>query len=155
MSPFSTSEQTGKLRFGRLDIALGRVRDAIDRACGNLFAKQHPEGWWCGELEADAMLEADYIFGHILLGTGDPARLERALAEMLRYQNEDGGWSIYPGGPSNISLSVKCYFACKLMGWSAEHPRLVKAREWILANGGVVECNTFTKIYLCLIGHYA
>jgi squalene-hopene/tetraprenyl-beta-curcumene cyclase len=49
---------------------------------------------------------------------------------------------------------VKCYFALKLMGWSPEHPVLVKAREWILANGGVVECNTFTKIYLCALGQY-
>ncbi len=28
------------------------------------------------------------------------------------------------------------------------------AREWILANGGVTECNTFTKIYLCFMGQY-
>ncbi len=31
---------------------------------------------------------------------------------------------------------------------------LVKAREWVLAHGGVVECNTFTKIYLCSLGQY-
>ena len=100
------------------------------------------------------MLEADYIFAHILLGTGDQPRLERALTEILRYQNNDGGWSIYPGGPSNISLSVKCYFAGKLMGMKPDHPLLAKARAWILANGGVVECNTFTKIYLCFLGQY-
>ena len=40
------------------------------------------------------------------------------------------------------------------MGWSPDHPVLVKAREWILAHGGVVECNTFTKIYLCFFGQY-
>ncbi len=40
------------------------------------------------------------------------------------------------------------------MGWSQDHPKLVKAREWILANGGVVQCNTFTKIYLCFMGQY-
>ena len=40
------------------------------------------------------------------------------------------------------------------MGWSAEHPVMVRARTWILANGGVVECNTFTKIYLCALGQY-
>ncbi len=147
-------EEGSKLKFGRLDVALGRVRDAIARACDNVFSKQQPDGYWCGELEADPMLEADYIFGHLLLGTGDPARLRRALTEMLRYQNEDGGWSIYPGGPSNISLAVKCYFACKLMGQAPDAPHLVKAREWILANGGVVECNTFTKIYLCFMGQY-
>ncbi len=31
---------------------------------------------------------------------------------------------------------------------------MTRAREWILANGGVVECNTFTKIYLCSLGQY-
>ena len=65
-----------------------------------------------------------------------------------------GGWSLYPGGPSNISYGVKAYLALKIMGWSKDHPVMVKAREWVLANGGVVECNTFTKIYLCALGQY-
>jgi len=70
------------------------------------------------------MLEADYIFLHTLLESGDPGRLKRAFTEMMRYQNEDGSWSIYPGGPGNISLSVKCYFSAKLMGVGPEDPRL-------------------------------
>ena len=118
---------------------------------------QQEDGHWVGELEADGMLEADYIFLHVLLDTDDPkirGRMQRALTEMLRHQNEDGGWSIYPGGPGNISLAVKCYFACKLMGMSAEEPLMVKARDWMRAHGGVVKCNTFTKIYLCALGQY-
>jgi squalene-hopene/tetraprenyl-beta-curcumene cyclase len=144
----------GRLKFGRLDATIDAVTGAIGRARDRIFAKQHAGGYWCGELEADSMLEADYIFIHMLLGTGDAGRMQRALAEMLRYQNEDGGWSIYPGGPSNISLAVKCYFACKLMGHSVDEPHLMRARAWILENGGVVECNTFTKIYLCTLGQY-
>jgi len=142
------------VKFGRIDAALEDVVKAAASARDHIFSQQHSEGYWCGELEADAMLEADYIFAHVLLGTGDPGKLKRALTEILRYQNHDGGWSIYPGGPSNISLSVKCYFACKLMGMTVDEPILVKAREWILAHGGVVECNTFTKIYLCALGQY-
>ena len=141
-------------RFGRLDLGLDRVADGLDRAKNWLLGQQDEEGFWCGELEADVMLEADYIFLHTLLGTGDPGKMERAINEILRHQNDDGGWSLYPGGPSNISYGVKAYFALKLMGWSAEHPALVKAREWVLAHGGVVECNTFTKIYLCALGQY-
>ncbi len=143
-----------KPRFGRLDADLAQVDASIKRSIGQLFGEQHGDGYWCGELEADAMLEADYIFMHVLLESGDAGRMKRALVEMLRYQNEDGSWSIYPGGPGNISLAVKCYFACKLMGMSADDPILVKARAWILAHGGVVECNTFTKIYLCALGQY-
>jgi squalene-hopene/tetraprenyl-beta-curcumene cyclase len=141
-------------KFGRLDADLADVENAIHQSREFLLSQQHPEGFWCGELEADSMLEADYIFLHTLLESGDPGRLHRALTEMLRYQNADGSWSIYPGGPGNISLSVKCYFSAKLMGIGADDPRLVKCREWILAHGGVVACNTFTKMYLCALGQY-
>jgi len=127
---------------------------AVTRSCEQILSQQHPDGYWCGELEADSMLEADYIFLHVLLESGDPGRMKRALTEILRYQNADGSWSIYPGGPGNISLAVKCYFACKLMGMKADHRILQNARTWILANGGVVACNTFTKIYLCALGQY-
>ena len=141
-------------RFGRMDLGLDRVVDGLERARDWLFGQQSDEGFWCGELEADVMLEADYIFMHTLLGTGDPGKMERAVNEILRHQNDDGGWSLYPGGPSNISYGVKAYLALKLMGWSQNHPVLTRAREWVLAHGGVVECNTFTKIYLCALGQY-
>ncbi len=137
-----------------MDAALADVESAIHRSSDYLLSLQHPDGYWCGELEADAMLEADYIFLHTLLESGDPERLKRACTEMMRYQKEDGSWSLYPGGPGNVSLSVKCYFSAKLMNIPATDPRLVKCREWILAHGGVVECNTFTKMYLCALGQY-
>jgi squalene-hopene/tetraprenyl-beta-curcumene cyclase len=148
------SNKPAVLRFGRLDADLADVRTAIERSRDFVFSEQHPDGYWCGELEADSMLEADYIFLHTLLDSGDPQRLKRALTEMMRYQNEDGSWSLYPDGSGNISLSVKCYFSAKLMGISAEDSRLVKCREWVLANGGVVATNTFTKMYLCALGQY-
>jgi len=137
-----------------MDLGLEYVADGISRAKDWLLGQQHEDGYWCGELEADAMLESDYIFMHTLLGTGDRGKMERAVNEIVRQQNDDGGWSLYPGGPSNISYGVKCYFALKLMGWSKDHPVMAKAREWVLAHGGVVQCNTFTKIYLCALGQY-
>jgi squalene-hopene/tetraprenyl-beta-curcumene cyclase len=158
MATYTTNPKSAKPsaqpRFGRIDLGLERIADGIARARNWLLGQQHPDGYWCGELEADSMLESDYIFMHTLLGTGDPGKMERAVNEILRHQNEDGGWSLYPGGPSNISYGVKAYLALKIMGWSKDHPVMVKAREWVLANGGVVECNTFTKIYLCALGQY-
>jgi squalene-hopene/tetraprenyl-beta-curcumene cyclase len=141
-------------RFGRLDADLEDVKTAVSRSAEYLLSRQHPDGYWSGELEADSMLEADYIFLHTLLESGDPGRLQRAFTEMMRYQKDDGSWSLYPGGPGNISLTVKCYFSAKLMGLGKDDPRMVKAREWALAHGGVVACNTFTKMYLCALGQY-
>ena len=91
-------------RFGRLDADIADVDLAVSRSREHILSQQHPEGYWCGELEADSMLEADYIFLHTLLESGDPERLKRAFTEMMRYQNEDGSWSLYPGGSGNISL---------------------------------------------------
>ena len=143
-----------QMLFGKIDGMLGRVSSGIGKARDFLFSRQHEDGYWCGELEADTTLESDYIAIHTLLGTGSKQRMERAVPEIIRHQNEDGGWPIYAGGPSNISASVKAYFALKLMGMSAEHSVLERARKRILEMGGVTECNTFTKIYLCFLGQY-
>ncbi len=145
---------SGQPRFGRMDLSLDRVNEGLGRARDWLLGQQHEDGFWCGELEADVMLEADYIFMHTLLGTGDPGKMGRAVNEILRHQNEDGGWSLYPGGVSNVNYGVKSYLALKLMGYSADHPVMVRIRENVLSLGGVVECNTFTKIYLCALGQY-
>ena len=110
------------MRFGKIDDLVSRVAAAIDGARNCLFSEQHEEGYWCGELEADATLEADYIMLHVLLGTGNPERMAKAARYILQHQNEDGGWGIYADGPSNISASVKCYFGLKLAGYAADHP---------------------------------
>jgi squalene-hopene/tetraprenyl-beta-curcumene cyclase len=143
-----------QMLFGKIDDMLGRVAAGMEKARDYLFSRQHKDGYWCGELEADTTLESDYIIIHTLLGTGDRGRMERAVPEIIRHQNEDGGWPIYAGGPANISASVKAYFALKLMGMSPKHHVLERARTRILAMGGVTECNTFTKIYLCFLGQY-
>ncbi len=145
---------TAQMLFGKIDDMLGRASSAIEAAQRRLFSLQHPDGYWCGELEADTTLESDYIAIHVLLGTGNRRRMEMAVPEIIRHQNEDGGWPIYQGGPSNISASVKAYFALKLMGYKPDHPVLERARKRILEMGGVTQCNTFTKIYLCFLGQY-
>jgi squalene-hopene/tetraprenyl-beta-curcumene cyclase len=146
--------QAAHMLFGKIDDMLERVSFGIEKARDYLFAQQHEDGYWCGELEADTTLESDYIAIHTLLGTGNPSRMQRAVPEIIRHQNADGGWPIYTGGPSNISASVKAYFALKLMGYKADHPVLERARTRILEMGGATECNTFTKIYLCFLGQY-
>ncbi len=143
-----------QLRFGKIDDLASRVGAAVDCARNWLLSQQHEDGYWCGELEADTTLESDYILMHTLLGTGNQERFRKCANYILRGQNEDGGWPIYNGGPSNISASVKAYFSLKLAGYKPGHPALERARKKILELGGVTKVNTFTKIYLCFLGQY-
>jgi squalene-hopene/tetraprenyl-beta-curcumene cyclase len=143
-----------QMRFGKIDDLSSRVAVGIDAARKYLFSEQHEDGYWCGELEADTTLEGDYIVLHTLFGTEQNPRVRKAANYILQHQNEDGGWSIYPGGPTNLSASVKSYFGLKLAGYKADHPAMVRAREIILRLGGVTEVNTFTKLYLCFFGQY-
>src|SRR5512142_2812613 len=142
------------MRAGKIDDMLSRVAAAADAARRYLFSAQHEDGYWCGELEADTTLESDYILLHRLLGTADERKISKAARWILQHQNADGGWSIYEGGPSNISASVKAYFGIKLAGYPQGHSALVKARERIAELGGPTAVNTFTKIYLCFFGQY-
>ena len=143
-----------QLHFGKIDDLTARVSAAVDAARRHLFSQQQADGHWCGELEADTTLESDYVLLHTLLGTVDPRRFQKCCNYILQHQNDDGGWPIYGGGPSNISASVKAYFALKLSGYKPDHPALARARRRILEMGGVTEVNTFTKIYLCFLGQY-
>jgi squalene-hopene/tetraprenyl-beta-curcumene cyclase len=141
-------------RIGRMDDMMSRVAAAMDAARKYLFSIQHEDGYWCGELEADTTLESEYILMHRLLGTGDENKFQKGCLWMLDHQNEDGGWPIFEGGPSEISCSVLTYLSLKLCGYKAEHPAMERARKTILAMGGVTAVNTYTKIYLCFFGQY-
>jgi squalene-hopene/tetraprenyl-beta-curcumene cyclase len=154
LSSITNTSSAPQLRFGKIDDLGTRVSAAIDASRNWLFSQQHEDGYWSGELEADTTLESDYILMHTLLGTSNQERFQKCANQILRYQNEDGGWPIYNGGPSNISASVKAYFGLKLAGYKPAHPALEKARTKILELGGVTKVNTFTKIYLCFLGQY-
>ena len=56
------------------------------------------------------------------------------------------------GGGLNMAASVKAYFALKLIGDPVDAPHMVRAREAILAAGGAVKVNVFTRIMLALYG---
>ena len=53
-SPDSNLASEPQLRFGKIDGLISRVSAAISAARKLLFSAQHEEGYWCGELEADA-----------------------------------------------------------------------------------------------------
>lgn len=134
---------------------LDSIDDAIRRGQAWFLARQHSsDGYWVAELEADTTLTSEYLMLRRFLDRVDPERERKAVRYLRSAQLPDGGWPIYYGGPSEISASVKAYFALKLSGISAEEPYMLRARDRILAMGGVVQANVFTKITLALFDQY-
>ena len=131
-----------------------KLPKAIRRAQQNLLRLQHPEGYWCGELFVDATLCADYVLFMHWAGEVDPVLEEKCVAHIRRRQLLDGGWNIYEGGPSEISASVKAYFALKLAGHSPTAPHMHEARACVLRLGGIPRMNTYAKLYLALLGQF-
>ncbi len=130
------------------------LRPTLEAARDFLLGLQHPEGYWVAELEADTTLESDYILLEHYLGDARPEKVRKAANYVLSKQLPDGGWNIYAGGPSNISATVKAYFALKLAGFRGDERFMRRAREAALSLGGVQAANTFTKIYFALFGQY-
>src|SRR5881398_3099320 len=131
-----------------------QIASAMARAQENLLCQQKPDGHWCGELFVDSTLCSDYVLYLHWLGEVDREIQDRCTEHILRRQLPDGGWSIYYGGPSEINASVKAYFALKLAGYSADLPFMREARANILRHRGLPRVNTFSKLYLALLGQF-
>jgi squalene-hopene/tetraprenyl-beta-curcumene cyclase len=146
---------------------LTAAEQKIQRAAGHLLSLQHDDGYWCALLTADTTLESDYILLQLWMhapdhspegaGVWNPpnrAQIDRAAERILSKQLPDGGFNIYVKGPSEISASVKAYFALKLAGVAVEDERMSRLRDRIIALGGIQAANSYTKVNLSLFDLY-
>jgi len=125
---------------------------AIDRSREYHFSKQYEDGYWVEELESNATITAEYVFLMHFLGIDDPGRREKIKNYLVKHQCEDGGWSLYFGGPSDISTTVEAYIALKMCDMPVEAEEMARARQCIFSNGGVRSARVFTKIFLAMLG---
>ena len=133
-------------------MAAEQLEDAVARGGAALKRRQHEDGHWLFELEADATIPAECVLLQHFLDRTDPA-LEKKIAVYLRaIQCKDGGWPLFHDGAFNLSASVKAYFALKIIGDAPDAPHMARARARILAAGGAERSNVFTRAQLALYG---
>ena len=84
------------------------------------------------ELEADSTIPSEYIIMMHFFGEID-IKLEKKITKyLLSKQNKDGGWPLFYGGESNLSASVKSYFALKLSGFDPNSTQMIAAKKKLL-----------------------
>ncbi|MEO8026368.1 MAG: squalene--hopene cyclase [Bryobacteraceae bacterium] len=131
---------------------------ALRAAADALLNRQSSEGFWWADLTADSTLESDWILTQLWLhppvnGVWNPPNrdiIDRAVEAILSEQLTDGGFHIYPQGPSDVSASIKAYTALKLTGTPVDDERMAILRERILALGGLQAANSYVKLNLSL-----
>ena len=129
-----------------------RIDRAVEHAGAALRARQKADGHWAFLLEADVTIPAEYILLEHFIDEIDDAAEARIAAYIRSRQGADGGWPLYHDGETDVSASVKAYFALKCVGDDPDAPHMRRAREAILERGGAARCNVFTRIALALFG---
>jgi squalene-hopene/tetraprenyl-beta-curcumene cyclase len=128
------------------------IEDVIDRGLRWLVSAQSQDGYWWGELEADTTLESDYVPYLHLLGRLGSEKTTKLANYIRRRQLSDGGWSLFPGGPSELNATVKAYIGLRLAGDAASAPHLQAAQARIHALGGLEATNSYVRFYLAMFG---
>ena len=131
-----------------------KLEQAIASSQAHLLALQHLEGYWWGELESNVTITCEVVLLHKIWQTDKIRPLAKAETYLRSQQRQHGGWELYYGDGGELSTSVEAYMALRLLGVSAADPALVKAKGFILQQGGISQTRIFTKLHLALIGCY-
>lgn len=117
---------------------------------------QMDDGHWAGDYGGPMFLMPGMII--TMYVTGTPIDL-RKRDEMLRYlynhQAADGGWGLHIESHSTIFGTAMNYVAMRLLGASADDPRMIKARLFILSNGGALGIPQWGKFWLSVLGVFS
>ncbi|MCY0869451.1 MAG: squalene--hopene cyclase, partial [Firmicutes bacterium] len=130
------------------------VSDTLRAATEHLLSLQRDDGSWWGVLRTNVTMEAEYILLMHCLDKRDARREQKVRNWILSQQQADGGWSVYPGGPSDVSVTVEAVQALRLIGAADEDAVVQRAREFVLAHGGIQATRVFTRLWLALVGQY-
>lgn len=132
------------------------ISAAVFRSLERLLSDQRDDGHWIYEFEADCTIPSEYLLLQYRLGHAGtehfPRALEQKLANYVRVRQEGDGWPLYHGGASDISGTVKAYWALKVAGDDPDAPHMTRARDWILAQGGAARVNGFTRSLMARAG---
>lgn len=128
------------------------VRNSIFRSRCHLVRQQRVDGSWAGHRSGDISSLSQFVLLTAYLSQNDSELVDQSIRSLKRDQHPDGGWSLVPGGPVELSASVLAYFALKLFGEDASQPLMSRARQVIRELGGADAANQATRWWLALFG---
>ncbi len=132
----------------------GIRKKSIDRAVDYLRSMQHEDGYWWAELESNVTITAEHLFLRHVLDISDEEEQRKAARYILKMQRPDGTWGNWHEGSPDLSTTIEAYLALKMAGISQASEEMLRARAYILAQGGIEKSRIFTKIWLAMMGEW-
>ncbi len=133
-----------------------RTEQLISRLVQQLKNDQTPDGSWDYPFETGISTDAYMIILLRTLEINDEDLIRELTERILSKQEANGAWKLFHDeGDGNVSATVEAYYSLLYSGYvSKEDNRLLAAKKFILANGGLEKSHMFTKIMLALTGQY-
>ena len=130
------------------------IRETLRAAIDWVKIRQADDGMWCGPLETNCCMEAQWILAMKFIDFDDHKKT-KVLQYILDRQREDGSWDVYYGSEQgDINTTLECYFALRVSGFDPDEPALAKARKWLIENKWTERIRVFTKYWLALFGEW-
>ena len=118
-------------------ISTDRLRAAYLTARDALLAERVPEGHWVGELSTSALSTATAVMAlHLVNPFEHRERIDAGMRWLAEHQNADGGWGDTVKSFSNISTTMLCRAAFRLVGEKEFTETLSRADDYITLLAG-------------------
>lgn len=132
-----------------------RIRNEIQRMVDMIRHDQAADGSWKYPFDTGISTDCYMIILLRTLGIHEENLIKGLTERILSKQGKDGGWKLfYDEEQVNVSATTEAYSALLYSEYyQEEDPRLLAAKNIILANGGIQKCHMFTKFMLAMTGH--
>ncbi|EUC41680.1 hypothetical protein COCMIDRAFT_8644 [Bipolaris oryzae ATCC 44560] len=128
--------------------------EAADNGLSFFSQLQLPPGNWACEYGGPMFLLPGLVITWYVTETPVPASHAIEIINYLfaRAHPEDGGWGLHIEGESTVFGTSMSYTVLRLLGVSAEDPRMRKARETLWKLGGALNAPHWAKFWLSVLG---
>ncbi len=117
---------------------------------------QDKAGSWTFNFEGSSLTDCFMILIIQTIGIDEEELVNQLVRRLLRTQNENGSWSIYPDEKDgNLSATVQSYAALLVSRqFTRKDEEMKRAEEFITKHGGLSKSHFMTKMMLAVNGLY-
>jgi squalene-hopene/tetraprenyl-beta-curcumene cyclase len=144
----SQSKTKGQVQYSLLDLAKLSIHNGKEY----MFSIQRDDFRWCGELESNPTITAEYVYLNQILGRDHSVQGTEIVNYFRNLQNADGSFGVAKRWDGDVSSTAEVYLALRILGIEIHDEMLERAQRFILRHGGLEKLRIFTRINFAMFG---